>query len=193
LIEPADREQWQQPELIFDALLVADGAAVADLGAAGGWFTLKLARRVGPNGVVYAEDVQLQMLDAIRSRVQREGLTNVITVLGTATNPKLPAGGLDAVLIAGAYHEMSCAVGPSCTDPITLLENVARALKPKGRLGILDWIPGDGGPGRPADERVDEAVVVKAARVAGFELIKREQLQFQYLLVFGKGVAHVTR
>jgi predicted methyltransferase len=193
LIEPADREQWQQPELIFDALLVADGAAVADLGAAGGWFTLKLARRVGPNGVVYAEDVQPQMLDAIRSRVQREGLTNVVTVLGTATNPKLPAAGLDAVLIAGAYHEMSCAVGPTCEDPITLLENVAHALKPRGRLGILDWTPGDGGPGRPADERVDEAVVVKGARIAGFELIKREQLQFQYLLVFGKGVAHVTR
>jgi ubiquinone/menaquinone biosynthesis C-methylase UbiE len=193
-IEPADREQWQQPELIFDALIVADGAAVADLGAAGGWFTLRLARRVGPNGVVYAEDVQPEMLEAIRRRAQREGLTNIVTVLGTATDPRLPQAGLDGVLIAGAFHEMSCAVGPSCEDPIVLLENVARALKPKGRLGILDWVPGDGGPGRPADERMDEAVVVRAARAAGFELIKREQLQFQYLLVFGKATrARVTR
>jgi ubiquinone/menaquinone biosynthesis C-methylase UbiE len=193
-IEPADREQWQQPELIFDALIVADGAAVADLGAAGGWFTLRLARRVGPNGVVYAEDVQPEMLEAIRRRAQREGLTNIATVLGTANDPRLPQAGLDAVLIAGAFHEMSCAVGPSCEDPIVLLENVARALRPKGRLGILDWSPGDGGPGRPADERMDEAVVVRAARAAGFELIKREQLQFQYLLVFGKAArARVTR
>jgi predicted methyltransferase len=194
LIEPADREQWQQPELILDALLVADGAAVADLGAAGGWFTLQLARRVGPSGVVYAEDVQLQMLEAIRRRAQREGFANIVTVLGTATDPKLPKGGLDAVLIAGAYHEMSCAVGPSCEDPLVLLENVARALKSKGRLGILEWTPGDGGPGRPTDERVDEAVIGRAARAAGFELMKREQLQFQYLLVFGKAtLAHVTR
>src|SRR5438876_10646534 len=72
LLEAPDRAQWNKPELIMDRLGVADGSTVAELGAAGGWFTLWLARRVGPNGVVYAEDVQREMLEAINQRVQGE-------------------------------------------------------------------------------------------------------------------------
>ena len=88
---------------------------------------------------------------------------------------------------------MSCAVGPCARIPTVLLENVARALKSKGRLGILEWTPGDGGPGRPTDERVDEAVVVRAARAAGFELMKRDT-PVPVPAGFGKAtLAHVTR
>src|SRR5689334_20215336 len=105
LIDQADRDQWQKPEQIMDALGIADGSFVADLGAGGGWFTIRLARRVGPNGLVIAEDIQPQMIEAINRRVQQEGLTNVRTVLGTPTDPRLP-GGLDAVLIVDAYREM---------------------------------------------------------------------------------------
>ena len=72
----------------MDALAIADGAAVADIGAGAGWFTIRLARRVGPNGVVYAQDVQRQMLDAIRRRVAREGLSNVETRLGAGKQPE---------------------------------------------------------------------------------------------------------
>ena len=89
----------------MDALGVAEGSKVAELGAAGGWFTLQLAERVGPNGRVYAEDIQRAMLDGISRRMQRENLTNVTTVLGTASDPHLPAG-LDAALISDAFHEM---------------------------------------------------------------------------------------
>src|ERR1700747_2680009 len=90
LLEPPDRKEWQKPEQIMDALGIADGSVVADLGAGGGWFTGELGRRVGPNGVVYAEDIQPQMIDIIKRRIQRENLGNVRIVLGTANDPQLP-------------------------------------------------------------------------------------------------------
>src|SRR6185503_4719912 len=74
LLEAPDRAAWQKPDQILDALGIADGAKVADIGAGAGWFTMRLARRVGPNGTVYAQDVQPQMLAAIKRRVQSEGL-----------------------------------------------------------------------------------------------------------------------
>ena len=69
LLEAPDREEWQKPDLIMDALKIADGSSVAELGAGGGWFTIRLARRVGPNGVVYAEDIQPPMIELIERRV----------------------------------------------------------------------------------------------------------------------------
>jgi predicted methyltransferase len=193
LLEPSDRDQWQPPDQIMDALNIADGAVVADLGAAGGWFTIRLSQRVGPNGIVYAEDVQPQMLEAVRRRAQRENRSNIRTVLGTATDPMLPRGAVDAALIVWAFHEMACGVG-SCQDPLALLANVARSLKPTGLLGVVDFYPGAGGPGPAPEERVDPEVVIRAAASAGFQLVKREPIprdavapyQFQYLLVFGK-------
>jgi len=191
LIEPPDRDQWQPPEAIMDALRIFDGATVAELGAGGGWFAVQLAHRVGQHGVVYAEDVQPAMYQLIRRRVQRENLSNVRPLLGTATDPMLPPG-IDAVLIVDAYREMACAVGPSCQDPVPLLKNVARSLKPRGLLGIVDFVRGEGGPGPAPDERVDPEAVIRAAAAAGLRLERREILApfyFQYLLVFGKAVS----
>jgi SAM-dependent methyltransferase len=188
LIEPPDRDQWQPPDWIMDALGIYDGATVAEVGAGGGWFVIRLARRVERNGVVYAEDVQPAMVQLIRRNAQRENLSNVKTVLGTPTDPKLPPG-IDAVLIVDAYREMACAAGPSCQDPVPLLKNVARALTPRGRLGIVDFNRGEGGPGPAPDERVDPEAIIRAAGEAGLRLERRENLppfQFQYLLVFGK-------
>ena len=91
LLEAPDRDDWQKPDLIMDELQIADGSKVADLGTGGGWFSIRLARRVGPNGVVYAEDIQPLMIEATCRRVQKEGLRNVVPVLGTASDPKLPA------------------------------------------------------------------------------------------------------
>ena len=118
LLESPDRGLWQKPDEIMDALNIADGSIVADVGAGAGWFTVRLARRVGPNGRVYAEDIQRPMLEAIGYRVRREGLTNVETVLGTAEDPNLPTG-LDAVLVVDVYAEV--------TDPVSLLTEVAAA------------------------------------------------------------------
>ena len=184
LLEAPDRDQWNKPELIMDELGIADGSTVAELGAAGGWFTLRLARRVGPNGIVYAEDIQREMLEAIGQRVQGENLVNVRPVLGTPTDPRLPTG-IDAVVIVDSFHEMDESTDPS--QVVRLLKNVARSLKPQGRLGVVDFLPGDGGPGPAADQRVDPQAVMKAATAAGLEFIKRENVPpFLFLLVFGR-------
>jgi predicted methyltransferase len=187
LLEAPDRDQWQQPDQILDALGVAEGAVVAELGAAGGWFTLRLATRVGPNGLVYAEDIQPEMIEAIGRRMQSENLANVKPVLGTPRDPRLPMG-LDAALISDAFHEMNPPEDPTLV--VTLLKNVARSLKPQGRLGIVDWTPGAGGPGPPANQRANPAAVIEAARAAGLQLISREDFPpFVFLLVFGKASA----
>jgi SAM-dependent methyltransferase len=125
------------------------------------------------------------MLEVLGQRVQREGLTNVRTVLGTTTDPKLPLG-LDAVLIVEVYHEMD--------DPAHLMRQIARSLKPQGLVGIVDFLPGGGGPGPAADERIDPDVVIRTVASAGLALELRETIPpFQYLLVFGKGVPSERR
>ena len=90
MLEPPDREAWQKPDQVMDALHVAEGTDVADIGAGGGWFTIRLARRVGQSGKVFAVDVQRLMIEAIERRVQREGLAWVTPVLGDYDDPKLP-------------------------------------------------------------------------------------------------------
>lgn len=184
LIQPPDRDQWQKPDRIMDALGIADGSVVADLGAGGGWFTILLARRVGPNGLVYAEDIQREMIEAIGRRVERERLTNVRTVLGGEKDPRLPSP-VDAALIVDTYHEMD--------DPVALLRNLVDDLKPQGRVGVVDFLPGGGGPGPSPEERVDPETVIRAASAAGLQLIDRETLPpFVYLLVFGKAAPRTT-
>ncbi|MGE3510043.1 MAG: class I SAM-dependent methyltransferase [Vicinamibacterales bacterium] len=183
MLEGPDRETWQKPDQIMDALGIADGAVVADLGAGSGWFTMRLARRVGPNGLVYAQDIQEEMIEFIRRRVTRENLTNVRPILGTATDPRLPHG-LDTILIVNSYNEMD---DPSRPEVIlALLRNLAAALKPQGRIGVVDFTPGNGGPGPAAQERVPPATVIARASAVGLRLLKRELVPpYQYLLVFG--------
>jgi len=178
LLETPDRAAWQKPEQIMDALKIADGATVADIGAGGGFFTIRLAQRVGPNGRVYAQDVQPPMLDSIKRRVMREGLRNVDTVLGTETDPRLPEATMDAVLFVDSYQEVEE------QNRVPFLRNLAMALKPGGRLGIVNWKPGRGGPG--PDTRVPSAVVEADARAAGLRVIDRADLPFQYLLVLAR-------
>ena len=162
----------------MDALGIADGARVADLGAGGGYFTIRLARRVGPNGKVYAEDVQDEMLGSIKRRIEREQFTNVETVKGTFDDPRLPPG-LDAVLIVDTFNAFE--------RPVTVLTRVRESLKPGGRVGIIEYSKDGHGPGPAMEERVDPEVVVRAAEGAGLRLAKRETfLRYQYMLVFVK-------
>ena len=177
LLEAPDRDEWQQPELVMDQLNIAEAARVADVGAGSGWFTSRLAHRVGPNGLVVAEDIQPEMIDAVERRVRDEGLANVRVQQGEPADPRLPSG-LHAVLIVDAYPEFS--------DPIGLLSRIATALAPGGRLGVVDFrVDGSGGPGPPIDQRVGEDVVIAEAARAGFKLQTRATfLRYQYLLVF---------
>jgi ubiquinone/menaquinone biosynthesis C-methylase UbiE len=177
-LEGPDRDEWQRPDKIMDALGIGEASVVADLGAGSGWFTIRLAHRVGPNGMVYAEDVQREMIQAIKIRVDRLGVKNVTTVLGTQPDPLLPVP-IDAVLIVDAYHEME--------QPVALLRNVAKALRPPGRVGIVDFTKDGGGPGPSMEERVDSETVIRHAQQAGLVLRSRETfLKYQYMLVFEK-------
>ena len=179
-LEPPDREEWQQPIRIMDVLGIGDGSVVADLGAGSGWFTIRLASRVGPNGMVFAEDIQRPMIRAINVRVESLGIKNVRTVLGTASDAALPQP-VDAVLVVDSYHEWE--------QPVPLLRNVARSLKPSGRIGIVNFTKEGGGPGPPMEERVDPERVITDAQAAGLRLRSRETfLRYQYLLVFDNAV-----
>ncbi len=182
LLEGRDRDEWQQPERVMDELNISDGDYVADVGAGGGWFTIRLAYRVGPNGLVFAEDIQPEMIDSIQRRVAREGLENVRTCLGTAADPRLPAG-LDAVLMVDTY--------PQSPDPVSLLRSVRDSLAPNGRLGIVDFkLDGAGGPGPEISERISPEVVKSQAAAAGLRLIAHKNfLKYQYLLVFARADA----
>ena len=176
LLEGPDRDAWQEPELIMDALSIADGAVVADVGAGGGWFTVRLAQRVGPNGLVYAEDIQPQMIESINRRVSRAGLANVQTIIGTPSNPMIPAP-IDALLMVEVYGQLE--------DPVTLLRNVLARLKPGGRVGIVEYRLDGGGPGPPTEERVEPETIIRDAEAAGLRLQSRnDRFRFQYLLVF---------
>jgi len=179
LLDAPDRDLWQRPDQIMDAMGIADASVVADIGAGSGWFTIRLARRVGPQGKVYAEDVQKEMIAAIRRRVTREGLANVEAVLGLNNDPRLPANALDAILVVDAYHEVE--------NRVAMLASLARALKPQGRIGVVDFKLDGTGPGPSPDERVSPDAVVKDAAEAGLRLIRQEPfLQYQYFLIFGK-------
>jgi ubiquinone/menaquinone biosynthesis C-methylase UbiE len=179
VLEGPDRDAWQKPEQVMDALGIGEGSVVADVGAGGGWFTVRLARRVGPNGKVYAQDVQPQMLDSISRRSVREGLSNVLYVRGEKRDPKLPTGVFDAVLMVDTYHEFE--------NPVALLRGVRAALKPGGRVGIVDFKSDGGGPGPDFSERVREERVVEEAAQAALKLQGRETfLEFQYFLIFGQ-------
>ena len=191
LLSAPDRDDWSKPDVIMDALAIADGAVVADLGAGGGWFSIRLARRVGPNGIVYAQDIQPQMIEAINRRVQQEGLSNVRTVLGTPDEPRLP-GGLDAVLIVDAYREMDDPARPEAIQ--SLLRDITRSLKPQGRIGIVDFLPGGGGPGPAAEDRVNPDAIIATAAASGLRLQSRETIPpFQFLLVFEKATPPPTQ
>ena len=182
LLEGPDRDDWQQPDQVMDRLGISDGSKVADIGAGGGWFTVRLARRVGPNGVVYAEDIQKPMIESIARRVKREGLANVKTILGTYDDPGFQSIGakLKAVLMVDTYTQVR--------EPVALLKHIAPALAPEGRLGIVDFkTDGAGGPGPPLAERINPETIKAQATLAGLTLLREESfLRYQYFLIFVK-------
>ena len=126
------REQWQKVHEIFAAMQLKPGAAVADIGAGNGFFTTRLAAAVGQKGRVLAVDIGADALRRLRARVDSDGLKNVEVIEGAVDDPKLPVASLDAALIVNAYHEM--------TEHQAMLANIRKALKPGGRLVIVEPI-----------------------------------------------------
>jgi predicted methyltransferase len=135
-----NRDTWQRPAEVFDALSLKPGDRVADLGCGHGYFTFRLAARVGALGKVFAVDIDKKALDDVTRRKTNEKLEQVQPILGESKDPHLPEG-LDSVLIVDAYHEFR--------DYDLTMQAVFRAMKPGGRLVIID---GEGPKGRPRTE-----------------------------------------
>ncbi|HZL57737.1 MAG TPA: methyltransferase domain-containing protein [Bryobacteraceae bacterium] len=130
LVRP-EREREEHPDDALDALAIAPGSAVADVGAGVGYFTWRLAERVGPTGVVYGEDIQQSMLDQLKKNMQDRHLANVRPVLGAIDDPKLPKAALDLIVLVDVYHEFS--------EPEKMLERMKESLKPNGRLVFIEY------------------------------------------------------
>jgi predicted methyltransferase len=126
-----ERDAEERPDQLLDALQISRGATVADIGSGTGYFTWRLAQRVGPAGKVLAVDVQSQMLDRTKAAVDRHKLKNVEYLLATDKDPRLPERAVDLVFIAYAFHEFS--------DPEAIMAAVKRSLKPGGRVVILEY------------------------------------------------------
>jgi ubiquinone/menaquinone biosynthesis C-methylase UbiE len=126
-----EREKEENPEGALDALGLRPGMVVADVGAGTGYMSLRLARRVGPGGLVYANDLQPEMLRRLRANAAKAGLTNIQTVQGEEADPKLPTGRLDLVLLVDVYHEFS--------KPREMIDKIRESLKPNGRLVLLEY------------------------------------------------------
>lgn len=125
-----ERDRWQHPNQVLDELGVKSGSVVADIGCGKGYFTLKLAGRVGPGGKVYAEDIKDDVLAEVRRQADKRGLEQIQTVLGAEDTPHLPAGSLDAALAMDTYHEW--------IQNDAMLDRVYAALKPGGIFGLID-------------------------------------------------------
>lgn len=171
----------------MDALGIAAGTVVADVGAGNGYFTFHLAERVGATGRVYAVDISESALKKLRERAEKEKLAQIETVLGATDDPRLAPESVDVVLVVNAYHEMR--------DYDAMMAGFFRALKPGGRLAIID---GAIEPGQKRDSyfsrhRVPKEVVREEAERAGFVFAREEKgftrghdsRQF-YFLVFEK-------
>ena len=130
LVRP-EREAEERSDEALDALKIPKGAVVADVGAGVGYFTWRLAARVGPSGVVYGEDIQQEMIDQLVKNMRERKLANVRPVLGAIDDPKLPKDSLDLVLLVDVYHEFS--------EPEKMLDRIRESLKPNGRLVLIEY------------------------------------------------------
>jgi ubiquinone/menaquinone biosynthesis C-methylase UbiE len=129
--ESPGRDEWQQPERVIAALGIRPGGRVADLGAGSGYFTPRLARAVGPEGKVYAVDVDEAMNEYLRQRVAEEGIANVEVILGRYDDPLLPDAGVDLVLVVDTYHHLA--------DRPAYFRGLRRDLAPGGRVAVIDF------------------------------------------------------
>jgi len=167
--DDAHRDAWQRVADVAAALGAVPGAHVADLGAGGGYFTHRLLARTGPQGRVYAVDISRSAVARLRAVLDRQGTRNADVILGRPDDPRLPFGSLDGALIVNAYHEM--------TEYPAMLEAIREALRPGGRLVILDNPPGDTAASRDAQterHQIHLGLVAAEVRDAGFELLRSD-------------------
>lgn len=130
-LERAERDSLDQPDKVLDTIGITPGSTIADIGAGTGYYSVRLAKRVGSHGRVLATDIQPEMLSLLRTNMKNAGLTNIETILTTPTEAKLPVGQLDLALLVDVYHELA--------NPEETMAQVRRALKPDGRLVLIEY------------------------------------------------------
>ncbi len=179
----AERETEEAPDAALDAIGIAQGSTVADIGAGAGYMTWRMAERVGPKGKVYANDIEPKMIELLRQNMRQRKLANYEAVLGGVDDPKLPPAALDLVLLVDVYHEFS--------EPQKMLRHIRECLKPGGRLVLLEYRGEDPSvPIRP-EHKMTVAQVKTELEPEGFRLDKViESLPRQHILIFMKSEAH---
>jgi ubiquinone/menaquinone biosynthesis C-methylase UbiE len=178
-LERHEREREEQPDKALDLIGIQPGMNVADVGAGTGYMTLRIAKRVGPKGKVYANDIQPEMLEKLGENARRVNLDNIETVLGSESDAKLPDGRMDLIILVDVYHEFS--------RPQEMLRSMRRALKPDGRLVLLEYKKEDPSiPIRP-DHKMFTADAKVEVEAEGFELDKViDVLRRQHIILFRK-------
>jgi precorrin-6B methylase 2 len=178
-LDRPEREAEEHPEVVINALDLRKGEVVADFGAGSGFFTFRIAPRVGKTGRVLAVDIQDEMLETIRRRADALKLTNVEEIKDTETDPELPANGVDLVLMVDVYHELSY--------PYEVMTKVRQALKPDGRVVFVEYRKEDP---RVAIKEVHKMSVAQLDKEMSVVRLKRAQtietLPLQHILIFEK-------
>ena len=176
-LERAERMDEEAPDTALNVVGIAKGSTVADIGAGSGYMTVRLASRVGPDGRVFANDLQPQMIELLRRRVAREKITNVTLVQGTVDDPKLPSASVDLELMVDVYHELS--------QPQVMLRRLREALRGGGRLVLLEYRKED--PSIPIrfEHKMSVAEAKMEVEAEGFTLSRvDESLPRQHILIF---------
>ena len=173
IFEEPNRDQKLQIDRVMDILHLQQGSAVADIGAGGGWFSVRAAKRVGPGGAVYAEDINPEAAKFVTDRAAKEKLPQVHAVLGTPDDLKLPAP-VDAALLLKMYHEIA--------NPVPLMVKLRAELKPGARVGIIDR------NGNGQDHGLQQRVLEREMKEAGYREIEHydftKEAGEDYFLVF---------
>ena len=171
------RDVWQKPKEVIEKLAITPGSRVADLGAGGGYFTWYLAGAVGPQGTVYAVEIDETGLDIIKKEMNARGITNVVPIHAEPGDAKLPEP-VDLVFTCDTYHHM--------TDRITYFRSLTRYLKPDGHVAILDFYPHGFFSGLLGHGTAKE-VVRREMESAGYRLAAEfEIVESQHFQVFSR-------
>ena len=176
-LERGERDEEEAPDVALNALKIPKGASVADIGAGSGFMTVRLAARVGPTGRVFANDVQPQMLNILARRLNNSKITNVTLIEGTIDDPKLPPASVDLEIMVDVYHELS--------QPQAMLRHLREALKPGGRLVLLEYRKEDPTVPIKPEHKMSVAEAKMEVEAEGFTLVKvDEALPRQHILIF---------
>jgi len=176
----ATREKEERCSLMLANLGVTRGMTVCDMGCGNGFYALQMAKMAGAEGHVYAVDIQPEMLKLLNERMDEQEIRNITPIMGSLTDPRLPAGKIDLILCVDVYHEFS--------HPEHMLRAMRAALSPKGLVVLVEFRAEDPNVPIKAEHKMSKEQVLKELGPNGFELAKEfDKLPWQHMLFFRKG------